>query len=43
MRRRQTAYRVLPPQEVFEPAVRSACSQLFTNAENVGVGRGSEA
>ena len=31
----QEGYRIIPPQDVFEPKIREACSTLFTNAENV--------
>ena len=27
----------MPPQDVFEPKIRDACSNLFTNAENVSI------
>ena len=38
---KQEGYRILPPQDVFDPKIREACSTLFTNAENF-INSGSE-
>ena len=32
---RQSGYHILPPQDVFEPMIRDACSRLYQRAEGV--------